>query len=328
MHTLVLLSSILLVVLGGYVVLGCLPGVDNWRQRRRLQVLVLAAPGATLGVGLAGLYHFDSRICFLTAPAWDHALGTATPLVMGIVALGATGLGALRLGLLSWAVVHRSVPAAPELQALADRLADRLGAPRPRVRVCASDQPLALSCGLRFPTLLVSTWMLRHLDAREFEAVLAHEVGHAARRDYLVVWLTTVLRDAFFYLPTSRVAYHQLQGEKELACDDLAAATTGRPLALASALAKTWGEALGPLMSRVAPAFAGYERPIEERIERLLQRAQLEPALSVSGPACARSAGLGASALVSLVMLQVAGITIMLLNPMACGPASPLWRVL
>ena len=56
----------------------------------------------------------------------------------------------------------------------------------------------------------------------------------------LVIWFATVLRDAFFYLPTSRVAYHQLQHEKELACDDLAVGVTHWPLALASALAKAW----------------------------------------------------------------------------------------
>ncbi len=84
------------------------------------------------------------------------------------------------------------------------------------------------------------TWMIEHLDRRELEAVLAHELEHAARHDSLVIWFATVLRDAFFYLPTSRVAYHQLQHEKELACDDLAVGVTHWPLALASALAKAW----------------------------------------------------------------------------------------
>ena len=52
------------------------------------------------------------------------------------------------------------------------------------------------------------------------------------------MWLATVLRDAFFYLPTSWAAYRQLSHEKELICDDLAIGSTHRPLALASALAR------------------------------------------------------------------------------------------
>lgn len=327
MHTLLTLLSVLLAVLGGTVVLALLPGVGEWRQRRRLQWLVLAAPSVSLGVGLAGLYHFDGRICFLNAPGWDRAVGTAAPAAMGLVALAAAGLGMLRLGLLSRAVLRRSVTADPDLQAVTDRLAGHLGVARPRVRVCASNQPLALTCGLRHPTLVLSTWMLRTFDARELESVIAHELGHAARRDYAVVWLATILRDAFFYLPTTRVAYRQLLADKEMACDDLAVVATGRPLALASALAKVWHQAVGDPAPGMAPAFAGPERRIEERIERLMDGMRRAPAAPVPA-ACARSADVVASTLVGLVALQAAGVAVMLLNPMACGPASPLWKAL
>ena len=328
MHTLLVLSSMLLVVLGGSVVLALLPGVTDWGRRRRLQLLVLASPAVSLGVGLAGLYHFDHRICFLGAPAWDRLLGAAVPVAMALVGLGAAGLSVLRLGLLSWAVLRRSTPAAPDLRALTDRLARRLGVAGPRVRVRASRQPLALTCGLRHPTLVLSTWMLHALDARELESVVAHEVGHAARRDYAVVWLATVLREAFFYLPTTRRAYRQLLADKEMACDDLAVAATGRPLALASALAKVWHQAVGEPVRAMAPAFAGPERQIEERIERLLLG--MAPARTTPSAAFPRRkpAGLGASALVSLVALQAAGVAVMFLNPMACGPGSPLWKLL
>src|SRR5439155_7584396 len=99
---------------------------------------------------------------------------------------------------------------------------------------------------------------------------LAHELGHVARRDYLVIWLATVLRDAFCYLPTSWAAYRQLQREKELACDDLAVAATNRPLALASALAKVWQQAVSaPTLATVQP-FMEASEAIEGRIERLL----------------------------------------------------------
>lgn len=327
MHTLLVLSSMLLVVLGGSVVLALLPDVTDWGRRRGLLLLVLASPAASLGVGLAGLYHFDHRICFIGAPAWDRLLGTAVPVAMALVGLGVAGLSVLRLGLLSRVVLHRSAPA-PDLRALTDRLARRLDVAEPRVRICASRQPFALTCGLRHPTLVFSTWMLHALDARELESVIAHELGHVARRDYAMVWLATVLRDAFFYLPTTRRAYRQLLADKEIACDDLAAAATGRPLALASALAKVWHHAVGEPVRAMAPAFAGPERQIQERIERLLHGTA--PAHTARLAPCPRrnSAGFGASALVSLVTVQAAGVAVMVLNPMACGPGSPLWKLL
>ena len=88
--------------------------------------------------------------------------------------------------------------------------------------------------------MLISTWMVDHLDQQELEAVLMHELVHVHRCDYLLNWIALLLRDAFFYLPTSRIAYRQLQHEKELACDDLVVQATKRPLALASALTKVW----------------------------------------------------------------------------------------
>lgn len=328
MHTLLILSSVLLVVLGGHVVLGLLPGVDGWRERRRLQLLVLASPSVSVGVGLAGLSHVGGRICLLNTPRWDAALGTAVPVAMGLVALGAAGLGVMRLGLMSWATMRRSVAAGPELHALADRLADRLGAPRLRVRVRASRRPLALISGLRRPTLLLSTWMLCSLDSREIESVLAHELGHMARRDYPVIWIATVLRDAFFYVPTSRTAYRHLQTEKETACDDLAVSVTQRPLALASALAKVWQEAVRGPAPGVAPAFAGEEGWIEQRIERLIEGTRSRRVAPPPRRSRGGSAGVGASTVVGLVTLQAAAIVVLLLNPMACGPALLPWKVL
>ncbi|MHB8732077.1 MAG: M56 family metallopeptidase [bacterium] len=325
MHLLLILLCLLLVVLGGYAVLGALGRVDDWRTRRRLELLVLAAPAASLGVGAIGLYHFMGRICFLAAPPWDELLSTAGPAAMGAGVLGSIAWGLLRFGLVSWTLTRGTIAADPDLQARAEHLARRLGVPRPCVRVSVSPRPLALGWGLRRPALLLSTWMLEHLDAHELDAVLAHELGHAARHDALAVWLATVLRDAFFYLPTSRLAYRQLQADKELASDELAVGVTERPLALASALAKVWQQALGDPALGAAQAFANEGSWIEQRIARLVDGKKPKP-VAPSAPGGGFS--LGASALLGLLALQALGLVVMFLDPMSCGPASPLWRLL
>src|SRR5206468_1805635 len=135
-------------------------------------------------------------------------------------------LSLLRLTAMRWVLSreYRSVPA--ELQAMVDDLADRLGAPRAEVLVSPRNRPFANAAGFSRPTLLVSQWMLSQLDSRELASVFAHEIAHVARRDYLVGWLATLLRDAFYYLPTSRTAHRQLQRDKEIACDELAAGLT------------------------------------------------------------------------------------------------------
>jgi Zn-dependent protease with chaperone function len=322
-HTLLGLTSVFLVVLGGYLTLGLLRRLGGWWQRRDLQLLVLAAPVVSLGLAVGGLHHFAGQICFLGTPPWDYAIGVALPLVMGLVALGGLWLGLLRLALMARLVARKGTPGGSELQALANRLSERLGTSPTRVLVIPYDRPLALTCGLFRSTLLVSTWILDRLDPQELESVLAHELGHVARHDYPLVWIATVLRDAFFYLPTSRTAYRQLQREKELACDDLAVGATQRPLALASALAKVWGRSLGGPTFGLAQRLVQTGEAVERRIERLLTA----PPGAIGKPRMRPvGLGLGASAAIGLLTLEAANLAL-ILAPMGCGPASVLANI-
>ena len=319
MHLLLGISSIALFTFGSSVALRLLYSVGSWVQRRYVQCLVLVVPLASLGFGLAGLHHFAGRACLRSAPSWDALLGMALPLLMGLIALAAFGFGMVRLALMRRVVGRSGVAAGPQLQALADALSERLGAARSHLLLCTYDRPLALTYGLFRPTVLLSTWMVEHLDRRELEAVLAHELEHVARRDYFVIWLATVLRDAFFYVPTSWAAYRQLQYEKELACDELVARSTHRPLALASALAKIWlHTADGACYAQfgIAQQVLGAGESINERIERLLTIPQPTANTRHAHRASLR---LGIPALVGLLVLEVANV-ILILAAMGCGP--------
>lgn len=315
MHALLGLSSLLLVVLGGYLALGVLRRLGGWWPRRDLQLLVLVAPLLSLALVLGGLHHFAGRACFLNAPTWDLVLGVGLPLTMGALALGALGVSLVRLVLVDRLIARSGVPAGPELRAMVARLAARLEIAEPRLLVCSYDRPLALTYGALRPRLLLSSWMTQHLDRQELESVIAHELSHVARRDYLVMWLATLLRDAFCYLPTSWAAYRQLRREKELACDDLAASATHRPLALAGALAKVWHQTVSGGSPTLAHALADHEYPMEERIERLLAPA------TTAGRSWPRSVlliGMGLASL-GLVAVHAANVAL-LLAPMGCGP--------
>ena len=320
MHLLLALSSIALVIVGSSLTLSILHRVGSWSQRRDVQCLVLVVPTVSLILGIGGLHHFSGRACLSQAPFWDSLLGVALPVVMGVVAFGALSLGIVRLALMARVVARSAVLADPVLQSLADDLAGRLESPWCRVLLRVYDRPLALTSGIFRPTVLLSTWIVEHLDRRELEAVLAHELGHVARRDYLVIWLATVFRDAFFYVPTSWAAYHQLQHEKELACDDVVVGTTHRPLALASALAKVLLHAVEePQIASfgIAQPLVRVEEPINGRIERLLSTTR--PATSAC---CTSKGGLRISipALAGLLILEVVNLSVMLAL-MGCGPA-------
>ncbi len=316
MHTLIALSTFLPVLVVGYVALRMLRRANDWPRRRDLQLLILAAPVPGLAIGISNLPHYVSNLCLVNTPAWDYTLGLAIPLVMSITALFGLVLGLARLLLMSWVIARNHAPAPSELQAFADGLATRLNTPQPSVRVFACNRPLALTTGLWKPTILLSTWMVERFDRRELEAVVAHEMAHVSRRDYLVAWLALVLRDAFCYIPASRIAYAQLQREKELACDDLAALETARPMALASALAKTWQHTLGGPHIGLAQSLLDGSDHIENRIERLLQ--EKRPPTSTLR---LRLMALGAClvVLVVLVAVEAANVATMF-APLNCGP--------
>ena len=178
MHLLLALSSVLLVALGGALTLVVLQRLGSCAQRRDLQFVVLAMPVVSLAFSLGGLYHFVGRLCFLGAPPWDAWLSIALPLSMGIMAFGALSLGLVRLALMAWVVARKGATASTDLQMLVDGLADTVGMFRPRLLLCAYDRPLALTCGPWRPSILLSTWMVDHLDQHELEAVVAHELGH------------------------------------------------------------------------------------------------------------------------------------------------------
>ncbi len=311
------------VLLVGGVLLALLARTVDWPRRRGVQLLILIAPLAGLVLAIAGLHHARGHTCRLGPLPWEYRLDTVLATGIGAIAAAGLGAGLVRLVLMDRVMRRRGYPARPELQQLVADLGARLGVPVPRVVVCLSDQPLALTYGVVRPTILLSTWLIERLDREELEAVIAHELAHVARRDFVLAWLATVLRDAFFYLPTSRIAHHQLLREKEPACDELALRATARPLALASALAKVWQKALDTSPAAMAQAFAEPGTSIEQRINRLLE----QPRRQVSharAPMVALTAGAGG--LASLLIIEAANLAV-LLTPFGCGPGTPLGRL-
>lgn len=200
MSLLVSLFSLLVILLVSTLILCLMHRVHDWSLRRTLQFSVLWMPLVVVGFSLCSL-SFSGNVLLIG---------------MGGVAFGAFGLGMLRLILIAQFVTCRALFTNATVQEYADELARQLDESPVRVQLVVTDRPLALACGLRNPTILLSTWIVEHLDRRELEAVLAHELAPVARRDYLMGWLATMLRDAFFYLPTSWIAHRQLQQEKNL----------------------------------------------------------------------------------------------------------------
>jgi len=170
----------------------------------------------------------------------------------------------------------------PALEATLASLAARLGVHR-RVRLLASDRvdvPTAL--GWLRPAILLPVSALSGLTPSQLELVLAHELAHIRRNDYLMNVVFGVAEALLFYHPLTWWLGSTLRVEREHACDDLALAATGAaPLVLAETLAEL--EA-GRAVPRTALAATSSLAP---RIRRLLRRTTPAPGAHTVLPALA-----------------------------------------
>jgi hypothetical protein len=108
--------------------------------------------------------------------------------------------------------------------------------------------------------------VLSGLTPRQVEAILAHELAHIRRHDYLVNLLQTVVETLLFYHPAVWWLSHRIRVERENCCDDLAVSLCGDPVAYAAALA----ELEGLRSSNRTLALAATGGSLLHRVKRLL----------------------------------------------------------
>ncbi len=86
------------------------------------------------------------------------------------------------------------------------------------------------------PVILLPASALTGLSAEQLEAILAHELAHIKRYDYLVNMLQTVVEILGFYHPAVWWISHKIRTERENCCDDIAVSVCGNRINYAKAL--------------------------------------------------------------------------------------------
>ena len=145
-------------------------------------------------------------------------------------------------------------------------MAERIGVARP-VRVLVSslaDGPAAV--GWLRPVLLFPPAAAMGLTPQQLEAIIAHELAHVKRHDYLVNLIQVVAETVFFYHPVVWWTSKQIRAERELCCDDIAVRASGDPIDYARALTMLARQQLGaPALSMAATGGS-----LVHRVQRLL----------------------------------------------------------
>ena len=192
-----------------------------------------------------------------------------------ILPIWSLGVFALSLRLLLGGIEVRTLrrsgqPADDGLCALAARLMPCMGVNR-HVRLLTSARAAGPSTiGWLRPVILLPPAAAMGLTVQQLEAVLAHELAHVRRHDYLVNVFQMAAETLLFYHPAVWWVSRRMRVERELCCDDEAVRLCGSPA--------TYARALVTLARQQAPVFAigSSGGNVTDRVRRILGAAHTE----------------------------------------------------
>jgi hypothetical protein len=166
-----------------------------------------------------------------------------------------------------------------------------------RVRLLPTDRVDSPSViGWLRPVILAPVGVLSGLAPQQVEALLAHELAHVRRHDYLVNVLQGIAESLLFYHPAVWWISNQIRTEREHCCDDLAVEASGDVLVYARALAAL--ESMRPAHFRAA--LSANDGSLLRRIRRL-----------ADPMAAHRPAGWGVAwSLGALLLVGIAGVAV------------------
>ena len=223
--------------------------VTAWRSYDNASAPVAVSPtAAQTEPAKIILTQVPSVIVTLAAETWrDRAVAAvlraqqSLPAVVAVWLAGVVFLssrllvGWMRARRLAW---RGAQEAGLEWQRVATRLSEALGLTR-AVRLLESaavEVPSVI--GTLRPVILLPASTLTGLTPEQIEMVLAHELAHIRRHDFLVNLFQAFVETVMFYHPAVWWMSRRVRIERENCCDDLAVAVCGNPIQYARALTR------------------------------------------------------------------------------------------
>jgi beta-lactamase regulating signal transducer with metallopeptidase domain len=127
------------------------------------------------------------------------------------------------------------------------------------------------------PVLLIPAGMLSGLSYSHIEAIVAHELAHVYRNDFIVNLFVAIIESLFFFHPLMWWMTTILEDEREKCCDDIAISVTGDKLLYAKALASV--VEYSNVKPYLALSFSGNKEKLYLRISRLLKETNMKTSI-------------------------------------------------
>ena len=211
-------------------------------------------------LSMEGLRMYFNRNIYLIVTVW--ALGVA----LFILKL---------LGGISYVYYLRSklnFPADEYWLEMVEKLGEKAGVKRTMELVESALVRSPLVVGHLKPMILFPIGAINKLNPQEVEAILAHEIAHVLRNDYLFNIIQSVIEALFYFHPAVWWISANIRTERENCCDDAAIALCGNSMTYAKALVSLQEMAYYG-SPNLAMAFAGQRKnQLLFRVQRILKQ--------------------------------------------------------
>ena len=233
----------------------------------------------------------------LSANVWQQIL----PWLVAVWIAGVTVFSVRLIG--GWHLTRRlrTVAIGPipqEWQETFDQLIRRMRVSAPVRLLTSSLVTVPTVVGWIRPVVLMPVTALTGLPLDQVKALLAHELAHICRQDYVVNIVQSIAEALLFYHPAVWWVSDQIRAEREACCDDLAVEASGDVLVYVQALVDLESQRRASLNAAFKTALAADGGSLVNRIRRLIQPPQ---------PASHTLQGLGAAWVVGFLWLAGIG---------------------
>lgn len=191
-------------------------------------------------------------------------------LLVGLWSIGALVLIS-RLGMgYAWVYRLKTNPHNTENALLADlveNLKNRMSITQTVAIKTTSLVQLPVIMGVVKPVILFPAAMLSGFSTAQLEAILAHELAHLKRHDFLWNGIQSVVEVVYFFHPVVWLISSEIRKERENCCDDFAVRYTGSQVLLAKTLVQLQELATAPSL---VMAFGKKRFTLMERVQRIV----------------------------------------------------------
>lgn len=195
------------------------------------------------------------------------------PLVVTLWLLGVLILQLRFLGQLAYVqrLKHYGVSRFPvEWAATIQQLEEKIGVTRHVQYLVSQRANSPLTVGWLKPVVLFPPEILDELRRSEIISILAHELAHIRRHDYLVGIVQSLITTLFFFHPGVWWMNARIREEREHCCDDLAIGATGGRIGYARALVELQARQLSNAPALTMAADGVRVTSLTTRIHRLV----------------------------------------------------------